>query len=421
MKINLLALVIFAFQISFANAQISDSTATTKTPKDSLQIKKTQPESMKLYFSPLPVIGSNPAFGFIYGLAASGSMYLGAPANTKMSNALVTATYSTKNQLMFTLKSNVYTSNNKWFLLGDWRLFFSSQPTFGLGTGPQSEILYTEEGFELGDYKNGVEEGELMEFNLIRFHETFMREIKPSFYVGVGYHLDVYSEINDQLLDLDSNSLKLTNHFSYSQLHGFNPEKYTMSGVSANVIYDSRDNVANPYEGQFAFISFKSIPEFLGSDQDATSLWLEYKTYIGLSQKTPRHLIALWSYYSSVTSGNVPYMGLPSLGWDQMGRSGRAYPQGRFRGDDLFYAEAEYRVPLPIFGKNKDLLGAVVFANMTSASAEDLDVDIFKYIKPGAGVGLRVMIQKQSRANLTIDYAVGEDGGAFYLNLNETF
>ncbi len=86
------------------------------------------------------------------------------------------------------------------------------------------------------------------------------------------------------------------------------------------------------------------------------------------------------------------------------------------------YMELEWRVPVPLVKKNPDLLGAVVFANATTASAEDLNQKLFDHIKPAAGLGLRVMIQKQSRTNLTVDYGWGADGeGAFYLNLTETF
>ena len=374
----------------------------------------------KLYLAPLPVISSNPAFGFVYGAAASVGIFLGDPSSTSMSNAVVTGTYSTKKQLMFTLKSTAYSDNNDWMLIGDWRLFFSSQPTYGLGTGPQSDY-FTNQPISY-DGGSDIPEGELMEFNLVRFHQTVLKQVKPSFYLGIGYHLDAHFDINDQLLDLEADPPILTSHYQYSIANGFNPEEYTTSGVSANVIYDSRDNVANPYNGRFAFASFRAIPTFLGSTKNATTFWLEYRDYFSLKQSKPRNLIAFWTYANFTTSGTLPYMSLPALGWDQMGRSGRAYPQGRFRGYHLYYAELEWRFPLEIFKNNPDLLGGVVFANMTSASDESSGIDLFQYIVPAAGVGLRIMIQKESRANLTIDYGWGPDGaGAFYLNLNEYF
>jgi hypothetical protein len=63
--------------------------------RDSIKVVPTAQQG-KLYFAPIPVIGANPAFGIIYGAAASASMFLGDPSATRMSNALITATYSTK-------------------------------------------------------------------------------------------------------------------------------------------------------------------------------------------------------------------------------------------------------------------------------------------------------------------------------------
>jgi len=49
------------------------------------------------------------------------------------------------------------------------------------------------------------------------------------------------------------------------------------------------------------------------------------------------------------------------------------------------------------------------------------DVNLFQYMKPAAGLGLRVMIQKQSRTNLTIDYGWGADGEAAFYSLCQSF
>jgi len=117
-------------------------------------------------------------------------------------------------------------------------------------------------------------------------------------------------------------------------------------------------------------------------------------------------------------------MDLPAVGWDQFGRSGRAYTQGRFRGIDVVYGEVEYRFPLQ---KKKETFGGVIFANGTTASnrndfAEVDDIKLFEYIDYAYGAGLRIMIDKKSRANLSIDYAIGKYGSqGFYLGINEVF
>ena len=385
---------------------------------------KTEVKQGKLYLIPLPALAYNPVTGFMFGVAASGSMSLGNPSDTRLSSGMFTATYTTNQQLLITLKTTLYTKKDHWILMGDKRLFFSSQPTYGLGTGPQAEILLTEggENFELGDYLDGVNEGELMEFNLFRFHETALRKIRPGLYIGVGYHFDTYWNIQDNLLDLDLDPPYITNHFAYNSLHGFDPESYIISGPSFNAVFDTRDNINNPYTGSYAFLQFRAQPTWLGSNQSANSLWLEYRDYFRLSKKVPRNLIAIWTYFNLTTSGRFPYMGLPALGWDQFGKSGRAYPQGRFRGENLFYFEAEYRFRIPILNKHPERFGGVVFANATTASAIDLDVKLFQYFKPGTGLGLRFMLNEATRSNITFDYGIGADGkGAFYFNINEYF
>jgi len=109
-------------------------------------------------------------------------------------------------------------------------------------------------------------------------------------------------------------------------------------------------------------------------------------------------------------------MDLPAVGWDQFGRSGRAYTQGRFRGEDVIYGEVEYRAHIWKW------LGGVLFANSTTATSKDADIKLFNSNDYGYGMGLRFMVDKRARTNINLDYAWGKYGeSAFYLNLNETF
>ena len=372
-------------------------------------------------FIPMPVLAANPANGLMYGVAPSASWLMGDAATSHRSSMVSSIIYTTKKQLILTFKTNVFLENDSWNLMGDWRYFATSQPTYGLGTGPQSARLVTS-GFEYddGSYSDGIQEAQMMEFNFFRFHETFLKRIQDTrFFAGVGYHLDIHSKINDQLLKLDTVPPSITSHYAYSVDKGFDPEGYTLSGLSLNGLYDSRDNPINPYAGRYAFASLRINPEFLGSDKSSSLLWLEYRDYFSLSEARPRHLIGIWTYGSFVTSGDVPYLDLPALGWDQFGRSGRAYPQGRFRGQSVVYAEAEYRFPLQ---KSKDTFGGVVFANATTATNQDADINLMEYVDPGVGVGLRIMINKNSQTNLALDYAWGKYGAqGFYLSVNEAF
>ncbi len=405
----LILLLVFAHLV-----QLHSQTSDTLTLPDSGLIRE-------FAFLPLPVVAARPALGFMYGLAPSASWMMG-PAETTHRSAMVSSIlYTTKKQFLFFLKTNVFLRNDTWNLLGDWRYFDTSQPTFGLGTGPASAHL-TSGGIEYedGKFTQPTKASQAMDFKFFRFYQVGLKRFRDSrLFLGLGYHLDIYYQVDDKLLDLDTIPPVETYHHLYSVARGFSTTDYTLSGLSLNAIYDTRDNAINPYDGRFAYLSLRFNPTFLGSDQNSSVLWFEYRDYFRLSHHRPRHLLGIWFYGNMITSGNVPYLDLPALGWDQFGRSGRGYAQGRFRGENLMYAEVEYRIPLL---REKELLGMVLFLNATTASSTDDQIGLFEYIEPAAGTGLRIMINRRARTNISLDYAWGHYGShGFYLNVNEVF
>jgi hypothetical protein len=362
---------------------------------------------------PLPAVGSNPANGWMFGLAPSATWYMGNPKDTKLSNLVGNFLYTTKKQWIFSSRSNIFLDQNSWILVGDWRYFITSQPTFGLGSGAPNE---------LGEDPNlpGVYQGEQqMDFSLIRFYETVLKRVGSSnFYLGMGYHFDLHSKIESFVEGKTPPSFEFA-HDNYNRALGFDTERYILSGITLNAILENRDVAVSPYEKNFALLSYKINPTFLGSDQYSSTILMDYRHYFNLSESRKRHLIAFWGYGNFLVSGNLPYMNLPSIGWDMFGRGGRAYAQGRFRGESMVYSEAEYRFPLQ---KQKETFGGTVFVNAASFSSRTVNEKLMETINPGYGLGLRVMINKQYRTTITADYGWGQKGNSgFYLNVNESF
>ena len=184
------------------------------------------------------------------------------------------------------------------------------------------------------------------------------------------------------------------------------------------MVYDTRDNMINPYEGIYANINYRINPTWMGSDQVSSSLWLEFRTYVGLSKKTQRNVLAFWAFGNFNLAGTQPYLTLPALGDDQRARSGRGYTNGRYRGDHLIYAEAEWRFPISPCSK---ILGGVLFVNAVTASNPNTDVKLFQYIRPAVGFGIRVMVNKYFRTNINLDFAIGKESKGFYFSGQETF
>jgi hypothetical protein len=371
----------------------------------------------------LPNISSNPTNGFILGVGGALSWYMGSRETTRVSAAGFTVAYTSKNQLISFIKPNIYTKDNKLFLQGDLRFYLYSQPTYGLGTNspPDTSSLQMPSNFHW-DGEGGSSDSIAfpMKFNYVKIHEIVNFKLKENFYAGVGYHLDYYSSIKDTKYKpaTDSTPELETPHHYWSHKHGFDSSKYILSGISANILYDSRDNMINAYKGIYANINYRYNFNVLGSSEDASTLWAEFRYYKGLSKKLPRHVIACWFFGDFNLTGNMPYLTLPALGEDQRARSGRGYTNGRYRGKNLVYGEIEYRFPI---SQCSQILGGVVFVNATTTDNPNLNVNLFQYVQPGIGFGIRVMVNKNFRTNINLDIAIGHKSSGFYFSGQETF
>jgi len=366
----------------------------------------------------LPRISSNPANGFLFGVGSSIGWYLGSRKTTRVSFIGASVVVTTKNQLLSFIKSSIYTPNNKFFLQGDWRYYIYNAPTWGLGSNAPDTNFVNNSWIWEGADLTFTEGAFPMEYNYLKLYENVNYQIMENFYLGIGYQLDYYYNIKDELLKLDTLPKQITPHYGYSKYHGFDTAKYMLSGLSLSFFYDSRDNMINAYSGYFVNVNYRVNTTWLGSDQNSSSLWLEFRTYIPLSRRTPRHLIAFWAYGNFQVSGHQPYLTLMSIGEDQKGRSGRGYMAGRYRGEDLIYGEVEYRFPI---SQCSQLVGGVLFLNFTTSSNRDTGVALFQYVRPGAGIGFRFMLNKNFRTNLNIEFGFGHKSQGFYLSGTETF
>jgi len=368
----------------------------------------------------LPNISSNPTNGFLLGVGGSFGWYMGPKENTKVSSAPFTVAVTSKSQLITFVKHNIYTKGNVFFLQGDWKYYIYSQPTYGLGTNAPDTIGLPSSISWLGEGTPTDSVIFPMKYNFFKFTEIVNRQIVGEFYGGIGYHLDYYYSIKDQdyRAKTDSTPEFATPHSYYSDTNNFSKNGYTVSGVSLNFLYDTRDNQINPYKGIYANLNYRINPTFLGSSQNSSTLWLEFRTYLGLSKKNPRHLVAFWACGEFTVSGKVPYLTLPYLGDDQRARAGRGYTNGRYRGQHMVYGEVEYRFPI---WPCSNIIGGVLFVNAVTTSNADRNVSLFEYVRPGIGIGLRVMVNKYFRTNINLDYAIGRKSSGFYFSGQETF
>ena len=132
-----LSLLILVGNISYS--QSNDTVKNTKRPKNCEQQdikdlfrKKDKPlkPPKKTMVLVLPNVSSNPANGFLFGVGGSVGWYFGPKETTRVSFAGFSAAYTTNKQFLSFIKSNVYTSDDKFFLTRSPSRSVTDRPPF---------------------------------------------------------------------------------------------------------------------------------------------------------------------------------------------------------------------------------------------------------------------------------------------------
>jgi outer membrane protein assembly factor BamA len=347
-------------------------------------------DGRRMYFSLLPLSTSVPGGGNALVTSTQAGFYLGDRKTTYISNITFSPSINLRGQFNLPFHSNIWSAGNAWNYQGDTRFSIYPQYTWGLGAGqPENDKL-------------------LIRYEYVRLYQNALKRIKPYLFAGIGYDLDYNINIHT---DNDTmNLLKFTGYPYGTPNHNSS----FSSGITFNLLYDTRNNSINPLPGSFFNLIYRVSPQVLGSNTNWHSLYLDARKYVSLSP-IGQNVLAFWSYYWTTLGSDPPYLNLPAIGWDPSQRSGRGFYPGRYTGKSLYYAEAEYRRDITDDG----LFGFVVFTELVSAT--EPDTHEFEYLHPAAGTGLRVKFNKRSASNVGIDFAFSKDYTSVGINLGEAF
>jgi len=358
----------------------------------------------------IPVIASNPTAGFIFGAGLT-SAFKTRPTDEHFSSINANATYSTKGLLNLNMKGSAFAMHERMVVNIDWRYQVNSEKTYGLGTNKYSSGYFDLNGYDV----NSDSLGQPLKFYQVRLHTTASYKLFENFFAGIGFQYDYRYNIDDPTATKDTS---IAFHYVYSVRHGFDPKHYTTSGIGLNLLYDSRDNQVNAYSGYYANVNYLLNSTIFGSTKNSSLLLVEYRSFHALDGPKERNILGFWLYGNFLTSGDAPYLALPALGYDQRQRTGRGYGFGRFRGEDLLYGETEYRFPI---SPHTGILGGVLFANVTTATDRERDVQLMDYMRLGWGGGLRIMVDKKTRTRVQIDAGIANKAVGIYFGAQETF
>ena len=346
-------------------------------------------DSVKFHYSVVPGIGYTLSTGFAAVVAANAGFFTNDPDKTNVSNISGLVVYTQYMQLTIGLQTNIWTKDNKYNIVSDWRFYKYPQDTYGLGG------------------HSSVSNAEEIDYSQFRIHQIVLRRVYPNVYAGVGYFLDYHWNIKQEGLP--------DGQVSDATKYGLPPTTIS-SGPVLNILYDNRKNSINPKSGFYANVLYHPNFTFMGSDADWQSMVIDLRKYFPFPSNS-RNILGFWNFYWLTLAGKPPYLDLPSTGWDNYNNTGRGYIQGRFRSANMLYLEAEYRFAISRNG----MFGGVVFANAQSFSNYYPSTN-YDDIWPGVGLGIRLKVNKHSDTNIAIDYGFGLDGSrGFFVNLGELF
>ena len=346
-----------------------------------------------------PVITYNPTSGVGFGAAGNIAYYDGSPDTTRISSVVASLIGTSKKQVLVNAKVNTWARDNRWHIQGDNRFYWTSQKTYGLGSDSTENDAIDQK------------------YDAFRIYETVYRPVARDTYLGAGFLYNIHRNVRPAD-DATGNAWQDSPYITYSEQHGFDPSSQTSAGLTVRTLFDTRDNPINPGRGWYANAGYLMFFDgFLGGTSSWQQLSYDVRRYVRLSANA-RHKLALWLTGDFVTGGTAPYLDLPATGMDTYGRSGRGYPQGRFRGEELVYGEAEYRWTATENG----LFGMVAFLNTETLSNRQANKDLFDSFATGAGFGFRLMLNKRSKTNLCFDIGFGKEGSrAAYFAVQEAF
>lgn len=336
-------------------------------------------------FTVLPGFGYSQLTGFTVLIDANISFYT--HKNTNLSVIKFTPEYAQKKQFTPILTTSIWSKDNRYNFVSDWRFYKYKLRDFGLG-GQTSEDVFNNYSYKF-----------------LRLHQVLLKAVAPDLLIGIGYNFDKHFKIKN------TDNQALTNAESYGI-----PKSTISSGLVLNALYDTRRNENSPIaNGWYANFSFTQNTKLLKSNTNYSTIYADFRHYVSFP-KNSKNILAFWNLNWLTFNGKAPYFDLPSTLWDTYDNAGRTFIQGRFRGKSMLYFETEYRFNI----LRNELLGGAIFANTQSFTS--FSNKQFSKLLPGYGGSLRIKVNKKSNVYFILSYGAGIGGSkGFFFNLGEVF
>jgi hypothetical protein len=274
----------------------------------------------------------------------------------------------------------IYTDRDRWLLLGRHR--FQRFPLLYYGIGPDAP-------YNNPDVVDGVG---------VQLRERVLHQVRGNYFAGLQVDYQSLRRVEFGENDLPSHPLPAGAGGS-SNL-----------GLGVSLAHDNRPNALNTRNGWFAEVGWLRYHPNLGSDFTFDNYNADVRWYRSFR---PQQVLALQAV-GNVVSGTAPFNQLSLLGNEGMMRG---YYTGRFRDQQYYAAQAEYRwLPLPFSRR----FGAVAFLGTGAVTPRVSDLQLNDFRLAGGG-GVRFLLFPKKDIFVRLDVAFTREGPGYYVYTGEAF
>jgi hypothetical protein len=337
----------------------------------------------RLRITPLPVIYYSPETRWGFGaLVAANFETVKVPDTiTKSSYAQTYFLYTVNKQYEFGTSTRIYAPQNKFIFHGKFNYTFFPEYYYGIETEDPEASKDT------------------IEYNRIAVDLRFFWKIRRNFFAGFATRFSKISNINGGV----------SGHFSKDKPPGY--EGYWLQGFAPAVTIETRDNYVYPRKGFFLEAMYFFYPSWSGNSYGFGSFKLDTRKYFPIKLTSDIDALA-FQFIANINAGDVPFKDMADIGGSN---TMRGYYTGFYRYKNLYALQAEVRTH--IWWR----LGITAWVG--AALTPEKWYTLFDHsIKPNAGVGLRIMMNRKDRLNVRVDQGFGKKGqNGFYLDIAEAF
>ena len=337
-------------------------------------------------FMPLPAVGYNQEAGFIVGAAGLYSFYMDKhDYATRPSQINGMALVSTKGQTQFSLKSDIWSKQNKWHHIHTIQFYHIPFNFYGVGNDTRT-----------------INEDKLKQ-EKIRINSEVEYKFFKNYYAGLGAEFESHS-----FTDKEAGGI-----FESLPLVDQKGGKFLMFKISQ--LYDTRNSNTYPTKGFFGRLKYGYTPNFFGQDNFSGSFYsADIRQFVPLHKKV---VFASKLFYEGLDSDrHIPFYVLRQLGNDEVMRG---YYQGRYRDEQYISLQSEIRY------RFSNRFGIVAFGGL--GNVDNKFSNLFSDLKPNYGLGGRFFFDLDKSLAIRFDYGFGEKPAGekrisgFYISLSEAF